>query len=221
MKCNISLAPNYLLVRVFIMNRTAVFIDGFNLYHALQEKAETRKLKWLNLNKFSKCFLNPKDQLDKVYYFTAFATWDPEKVKKHQIYVKALKFVGVDVVLGAFRYVDKKCMLCNRIYQTFEEKRTDVNIAIKLFQTAIEDLWDTALIISGDSDLIPAIEAVKKSFPSKQIGIVIPIGRRAEELKLVADFHKKVKLKHLTTCQFDDKIDLGDGVILKRPDSWR
>jgi len=203
------------------MNRTIVFIDGFNLYHAIADNPLFRKLKWLNLFKFAKCFVSPNDNLVGVNYFTAYATWDPEKVNKHKIYVRALKSQGVDVILGAFRYVDKKCGKCKKTYKTFEEKRTDVNIAIKLFETAINDLWDTALIVSGDSDLIPAIEAVKRSFPSKRIGIVIPIGRKAEELKQVADFHKKVKLKHLETCQFDDEIDVGGGVKLKRPASWK
>ena len=74
--------------------------------------------------------------------------------------------------------------------------------------------------VKAVDDVSFSIEAVKKSFPSKQVGIVIPIGRRAEELKQVADFHKKLKLKHLVTCQFDDEIDIGEGVVLKRPDSW-
>lgn len=203
------------------MSRSIVFVDGFNLYHAIAGNALFRKLKWLNLSKFAKCFLSSNDTLAGIYYFTAYATWDIEKANKHKTYVRALKYHNVDVVLGAFRYVDKKCGKCKKSYNTFEEKRTDVNIAIKLFETAINDVWDTALIISGDSDLIPAIEAVKRIFPAKKIGIVIPIGRKAEELKQAADFHRKVKLKHLETCQFDDEINIGEGVILKRPDSWR
>jgi len=81
-------------------------------------------------------------------------------------------------------------------------------------------MWDTALVISGDSDLIPAIEAIKKTFPAKQIGVVIPISRRAEELKQVADFHRKVKQKHLQTCQFDDTITIDQNTVLQRPSSW-
>lgn len=162
-----------------------------------------------------------KDTLVGVKYFTAFTSWDKEKVKRHRIYVRALKYHDVEVVLGQFRYVDKKCRVCGKAYNTFEEKRTDVHIAINLFQDAINDLWDTSLIISADSDLIPAIDAVKRSFPSKQIGVVIPIGRRAEELKQVADFHRKVKLKHLKTCQFEDVINIGEGIKLERPAHWK
>jgi len=179
-----------------------------------------RKYKWLNLAKFSKCFIAPSDSITEIFYFTSYVTWNPGKLARHQIYVKALQLVGVKPIFGAFRMKDTTCRLCHKQYQIPEEKQTDVNIAIKLFQTATTDLWDTAIIISGDSDLIPAIEAVKTTFPTKKVGVVIPIGRRAEELKLVTDFHKKVKQKHLQTCQFDDTITIDD-TVLQRPASWR
>ena len=203
------------------MNRVTIFIDGFNIYHALDDFPAYHKYKWLNLKKFSKCFVSPKDNIVDTFYFSAYTTWNPPRLARHQTYVSALRFVNIKIVLGAFRRKDRTCRICKKQYKTFEEKQTDVNIAIKLFQTAIADTWDTALIISGDSDLIPAIEAVKTTFPSKQIGIVIPIGRRAEELKQVADFHRKVKIKHLKTCQFDDIITIDKNHILKRPASWK
>ena len=203
------------------MGKCLVYIDGFNLYHAIADSPLFRRFKWLNLSKFANCFLPSKDALVGIKYFTAYTTWDLEKVKRHKVYVKALEYYNVEVILGQFRYVDKTCRRCGQAYNTFEEKRTDVNIAINLFQAAINDVWDTALIVSGDSDLIPAIEAVKRSFPSKKVGIVIPIGRRAEELKQVGDFHRKVKLKHLETCQLDDVIDIGEGVKIERPDHWK
>ena len=203
------------------MPRVAVFIDGFNVYHALTSDPRTKKHRWLNLEQLARCFLTSNDSLNEIFYFTALALWDAEKVAKHKTYISALRTTSVQPILGAFRRKDKYCTLCRRKYLTYEEKRTDVNIAIKLFQTAIIDSWDSALIISGDSDLIPAIEAVKKSFPSKQIGVIIPIGRRAEELKIVADFHRKMKIKHLQSSQFPEEIVLSGGGTIKKPLSWR
>ena len=203
------------------MNRIVFFIDGFNLYHSLDCNVAYYKYKWLNLDKLAHCFVTSNDKIEKVFYFTTYATWDQVKLVKHQIYVKALQFVGVEVVFGAFRYVDKTCRICRKQYKTFEEKQTDVNIAIKLFQAAVQDLWDTAIIISGDSDLIPAIKAVKSTFPAKRIGLVIPIGRRAEELKQVVGFHMKLKEKHLVTSQFEDEITIDGGIKLTRPATWK
>lgn len=203
------------------MERTVFFIDGFNLYHSLDSNPSYYKYKWLNLDKLAHCFVTSRHKVEKVFYFTTYATWDQVKLTKHQIYVKALQFVGVEVVFGAFRYVDKTCRICHKQYKTFEEKQTDVNIAIKLFQTAVQDLWDTAIIVSGDSDLIPAIQAVKSTFPAKRIGLVIPIGRRAEELKQKVDFHMKLKEKHLSTSQFADEITIDGGIKLTRPATWK
>ena len=197
-----------------------VYVDGFNLYHSLEDTRAYHKYKWLNLEKLAKCFIPPNDSIVDIFYFTTYATWKPTKVVKHKEYISALRSVNVKLVLGAFRYRDKKCQKCNRIYQTWEEKRTDVNIAIHLFSTAINDKWDKAFIVSGDSDLIPAIEEVKKTFPGKQIGIIIPIGRRAEELKQVTDFHMRIKEKHLQTSQFPNNVHIGNGVSIQRPSSW-
>ena len=203
------------------MNKTAIFIDGFNLYHALDDEPSYHKYKWLNLEKLSKCFIGSKDSIVEIFYFTAYTTWNASKLTKYKNYVAALRLGNVKVIFGAFRHKDRTCQICHKQYKTFEEKQTDVNIAIKLFQTAIADTWDTALIVSGDSDLIPAIRAIKTTFPSKQTGVIIPIGRRAEELKKETDFHKKIKKKHLETCQFNEIIKLNDSHVLKCPDSWK
>ncbi len=202
------------------MARVAGFVDGFNLYHAMDDNPILHKYKWLNLAKLARCFVRSEDEIKAVFYFTAYATWNPGKVEKHKNYVRALELEGVKPVFGQFRQKERKCLKCRRVYMTFEEKETDVNIAIKLFQTAIADLYDTALVISGDSDLIPALEAVKQSFPNKKIVVVIPIGRRAEALKQTAHAYMKLKVKHLESCQFEDEIRK-DGLVLVRPASWR
>jgi hypothetical protein len=44
------------------------------------------------------------------------------------------------------------------------------------------DQYDRAVIISGDTDLIPAIKAVRSTFPQKQIGVMIPIGKSSEDI---------------------------------------
>lgn len=140
---------------------------------------------------------------------------------KHKNYIKALEHAGIKTIYGSFRHVDKFCTKCNRYYNTYEEKRTDVNIAINLFKEALHDNYDIAIIISGDSDLIPAIESAKSAFPEKQFGIVTPINRSAEELKHAAHFHMKMKEKHLMSCRFDDDVTLTDGQVLTCPASWK
>lgn len=202
------------------MRKLAFFIDGFNLYHALKENKGLHKYKWLDLAKLCRCFCLREDRVTEIFYFSAYATFKPEGMERHKAYVRVLESRGIKPVFGEFKRKDKFCFTCKQNTRSYEEKETDVNIAIKLFQTAIHDLYDTAIIISGDSDLIPAIQAVKETFPDKTVGVVIPIGRRSESLKQVAHFHMKMKLKHLETCQLPDEVELDDKII-RRPEKWK
>ena len=66
------------------MAHVAVFVDGFNLYHALDDNPCFHKYKWLDLAKLARCFVPQTDEIVQVFYFTAYATWAPEKVEKHK-----------------------------------------------------------------------------------------------------------------------------------------
>ena len=204
------------------MKRIAFFIDGFNVYHALQKDRRYHKYKWLDYRALAKALVSRDNQIVDVFYFTAYTDWDATKKARHQLFTKALQLNGVKIIFGKFKLRDKTCTICRKTYKTFEEKQTDVNIAIALFNAALHDDFDTAILVTGDSDLIPAVEAVKVAFPAKQIGLVIPIGRSAEELKNACDFHIKLKEKHLRTCQFPNEIVLDPikNITLKRPPSW-
>jgi len=203
------------------MENVIFFVDGFNLYHSLDSNTNLHKYKWLNISALAKLFLKKNDILIDIYYFTALATWAPEKVKRHKIYIKALELKNVNIIYGEFRRSLKKCPICKKQYRTFEEKQTDVNIAIHLFRLAIQNKYDKAYIISGDSDLIPSIKAVHNTFPQKSLGVIIPIGRRAELLKQTCDFHMKLKEKHLQSSLFEKEIDIGNDKKLVCPLNWQ
>ncbi len=204
------------------MKKVVILIDGFNVYHALQKDENLHKYKWLDYCKLAKCFVPSKDKIVDVYYFTAFAHWNQRKMAKHKIYLKALTMAGVKAVFGKFKDKDHRCRICGEGYSTFEEKQTDVNIAITLFRLAISNDFDTAILITGDTDLVPAVEAIRRTFPDKQIGVVVPIGRKAKELIDVCDFHMKMKEKHLRTSQFPDTIvlDPQKNIVLQKPSNW-
>jgi len=156
-----------------------------------------------------------------VYCFTALATWNPDKVNRHRLYLRALEKQGVQIVMGKFKRKDRKCTVCQRDYRTFEEKLTDVNIAIHLFRGAYLDEYDKAILITGDSDIVPAIRAVRDIFVTKPIGVVVPIARRAEELKQECNFHFRMKERHLARSQLPEVVDGGAFGELRRPKSWR
>jgi uncharacterized LabA/DUF88 family protein len=201
------------------MERVIAFVDGFNLYHSLADEPTYHKYKWLDIKKLLDLYISP-GEMKEVYYFTSLTNWNVDKVNRHRTLLRALEQTGVKVVYGQFRRKDRFCPNCKQSYASHEEKQTDVNIAIHLFRLAIEDRFDSALILSGDSDLIPSIKAVKMTFPSKKVGVLIPIGRRAEELKAECDFHAKMREKNLAKCLFPDPMPMADGSRLAKPASW-
>jgi uncharacterized LabA/DUF88 family protein len=202
------------------MGRVAFFVDGFNLYHALDNPIY-RTYKWLNLWTLAGLFLTKHDAVEEVLYFTTLATWDPGKVARHRLYIKAQENYVVKTIFGEFKRKDKKCRHCHQTFSTFEEKQTDVNIALHLFDLAIRERYDKAIIISGDTDLIPAIKTVRAAFPGKQIGVIIPIGRASEDLKKQADFHHKMRVHHLQASRLPNLLTLLDKTTIECPPNWR
>jgi uncharacterized LabA/DUF88 family protein len=132
-----------------------------------------------------------------------------------------LESFGVIPIYGQFRKATKFCHACKRLYETFEEKETDVNIAIQLYEQAIANTYDTAIIISRDSDLAPVIRAIKKNFPQKRVGVLIPFGGRADVLKNEAHFYHKITKKHLFASLLPDPLTLADGSNIYCPTSWK
>jgi uncharacterized LabA/DUF88 family protein len=209
------------------MAKIYFFVDGFNLYHALDNFASAkdhhryRKYKWLSLTRLAQCFITKRDTISGIDCFTTLATWDVGKVVRHQIFIKAQENEGVNVIYGQFKRRDRHCGLCGKWSPSVEEKQTDVNIALRLFQLAVQDRYDKAIIISGDTDLLPAVKAVQNTYPGKELGVVIPIGRASEDFKKQADFHYKMKEKHLSASLYPDPLKLKDGTVLNCPPTWK
>ena len=116
------------------MTEVIAFIDGFNLYHAIVDKDSRSphtyyQFKWLNYKELVNCFLETGDNLKDIKLFTAYFQHNPRKKSRHKKLNMVQKDLGVDIIFGRFRDVEKKCRLCHRKYWIPEEKRTDVNIA--------------------------------------------------------------------------------------------
>lgn len=202
--------------------RVTAFIDGFNLYHALDDLG-LHHLKWLDLRTLCEHFAPPPQlQLDRIYYFSAYATWRPDAYKRHREYTKALRAVGVTPILGRFKLKDRQCRRCGHIWRDHEEKETDVNIALHLLVGAVKDTYDRALLISGDSDLAPAVRTVKKEYPNKNIRIVSPVGRAySMDLYRAAGGKRRcrqMKLLHVERSLLDRQVEDPSGkVVAVRP----
>lgn len=157
--------------------RVSVYIDGFNLYHALDDLGEGH-LKWLDLWALSETLIREKEVVTTVKYFSAYATWIPASYRRHQRYVAALQSRGVQFIEGRFKEKPMQCKTCGVRYKAHEEKETDVNIGVHLMADALQDRFDRALVISADTDLNEAVTLTKVEAAGKQIDIVAPPKRK-------------------------------------------
>jgi hypothetical protein len=172
------IGPSPEMVTAFLIfwamaRRTIIYIDGFNLYHALADLGEP-SLKWVNLWSLSETLLRPAEQLVAVKYCSAFATWLAGPFARHREYVRALECVGVEPIMGRFKEKPRECKQCHAQWKTHEEKESDVNVAIHLVKDTITDQFDRAIIISADSDLVPAVRMAKEYDRSKEVSVVAP-----------------------------------------------
>ena len=202
------------------MRKIISFVDGFNLYHSLDENPPLHKYKWLNLRALSEQFLTASETLVDVYYFTAYFTWRSASYNRHKIYVKALQSENINVVFGKFSKKSIYCDKCKQYIIKREEKRTDVNIALHLLQLAHDNAYDAALIISGDGDLYPAVEIVKARC-NKRVGIIFPMNRHRGDLNALADYDDDIKLHHLKKSRLPNDIPLPSGQTITCPPQWK
>jgi len=200
------------------LERVVCFIDGFNLYHAINN-LNLPYLKWVNLRLLASVFIRPKSQqLVDVFYFSAYAEWLPQSKKRHLQYVKALTSVGVTPIMGKFKEKDRRCPKCKYQWCGHEEKETDVNIALALLNLAYQNKYDRALI-SNDSDIAPAIHMVRSHFPKKNITTIVPPHyMHSNELIKASSDKAKITVAHLQRCLMPENIfDAGGNHTATRP----
>jgi len=205
------------------MIRVTAFIDGFNLYHAVDDLGKPH-FKWLDLDKLIRHFVDPTiHSLDAIYYFSAYATWLPAAHKRHKAYVKALESSGVRPVMGNFKEKERACNSCAAGWVAHEEKESDVNLATFMVRGAYRHEYDEAILVSGDSDIGPSVRMVKEDFPNKKIKLITPPGRRhSKELCAIANKKSRIKEIHLERSLFPQHIfDASGGkVIVTRPKDY-
>jgi hypothetical protein len=202
-----------------------IYVDGFNFYYGA---VRGTAYKWLDLEE---CFLKlrPGDDIRRIWYFTALV--DGPKRFRQQAYLRALATRPlVQVILGKFKLKQVKCVVpgCSysgsRVFDVPEEKRTDVNIALQLLDDANHDRADRFIVVSGDSDLVPALEMVKTQWPKKRLVVYVPsrhpLRGAAVELRNAADKHRTFPQAILKVCQFPPVLSDGRGGVIHKPVEW-
>lgn len=182
--------------------RTAVYIDGYNLYYGRLRHSEH---KWLDVVSLFDALLKVQDPittLTTVKFFTApalpaFSSQGMASVIAQQSYHRALETLHCGrfaLVLGSHSY-DKSGTLLptfipgkaydrsvrSRVWN-LEEKKTDVNMAMAIYRDVAKDRCDQVVMCSNDSDAEPVLAAIRDDFPEVKIGVVTPVRPPNSEL---------------------------------------
>ena len=214
--------------------KLVAFIDGFNLYYgSLKDRPD---LKWLDLRKMV-AVLFPNDEIMGVTYFTARVDDDgrstpSEKRMRQDNYCRALASVDVEVVDGRLEYREKECLVSHCalprpcFFRIPVEKMTDVNMALHMVEDVVKFSPNVAVVISGDTDLIPAMQRVRRLMPKGLKQAFIPCSekalkfRRTDEYGLNGWVARRLGEDVLRSAQFPPMVTAKDGTLLHRPTRW-
>ena len=76
-----------------------------------------------------------------VEYFTTYPHWNPDKLLRHRQYVMAQESEGVKVTFGHYKEKQVECKAtCKARFTIWQEKQTDVNIAVRLVELARQNV---------------------------------------------------------------------------------
>ena len=200
--------------------KVIAYIDGFNLYFGIVE-AGFEYCKWLNLKLLVQNLLKPNQELIEVKYFTSRVSNNPDKQKRQSLYIEALESIGIKIIYGNYQDGNVKCLRCGHIWKSAKEKMTDVNIATAIIIDAYKNIYDVAMLISGDTDLIPPIREIHSIFKDKRVLIAFPPKRHNKVLAIAAKGSFVIGRKKLVESQLNEEVISLTGYKIIIPRSWK
>lgn len=168
--------------------RTIAYVDGYNLYYG---RLQGTAWKWLDVRALLQGILrvqNPAIELIGLKYFTSpviarLATHGAASVEAQNAYLRALAATGVEVILGRHQL---ESGLAPRFQPGItasrqdtvpvwhlNEKETDVRLALTMYRDACQVRHDQAVLVTSDTDMVPALEVLRSDF-ALTLGLILP-----------------------------------------------
>ena len=160
-----------------------------------------------------------------VVYFSAYASHraakNPRQFARHQAYVRALQATSDECVMGRFKMNPVTCFTCGSAWQKPEEKETDVAIATHMVRDAFRNQFDVCYLLSGDTDLVPALRIVRAEFPTKElVSLSAPNRPHSAEILKIATRKVKVTPYVVSQCLLPAMLRGADGTTITRPTEY-
>jgi uncharacterized LabA/DUF88 family protein len=203
--------------------KVIVYVDGFNFYYGLKADSKWKKYYWLDMVALFEKFLRPDQEIVAVKYFSAVPD-NPDKASRQYAFFQANKEnPKFKLILGKYLRKEITCFRCGNVIHTYEEKESDVRIATQIVADAYEKNCDIAIIVSADSDMIPAVELAKAA--GQKIFIYFPPNHYSSNLSLMANSKPVLMGKYKARFNqsiLPDKIHLKVGNFdLEIPEKWK
>lgn len=180
--------------------KVAIYFDGSNFYYKLRE-LKLPNITYFNYGKFSKWLARDRDIISKRYYVGAVrAKEDNEKGQKLRKEQQRL-FSHLESLDQKFTIKRGYLMDNDGVYH---EKGVDVKIAVDLLVGAYENIYDTAILISSDTDLIPVIQKIKHL--GKDVEYVGFAHKPSLALQKYADISRLIIKEELDAFVFKDLL---------------
>ena len=209
-----------------MVSRVICYVDGFNLYHSIHEMAgllgrPCNHLKWLDLWKLTTQFIDPNyHRIEAVHWFSAIKAGNPPRMARHQAYCAALQATGVTIHMAHFKQKTVYCKKCRQSFTGYEEKESDVNLAVQLVSDAYEDRFDTAFVISRDSDLTSPLRFIRNRFSQKKLKVIAPPMRKhSKELWAIATHRATILESHLDQSLLEREVIDNAGKLIATRDA--
>ena len=136
------------------MDRSAVFIDGAHLVQVLKKQGEPA----VDFLKLSERLCRGTERLRTYYYNCMPYQGHPPTRKETERFAKADKFLFTLRRLPRF---EVRLGKLGRIGGQFVQKRVDILLAVDLVRMSWDKHIGTAVLLTGDSDFVPAVQAAK------------------------------------------------------------
>lgn len=212
--------------------RVTFYVDGFNFYYGLKRKKQVdrswKRFYWIDIVKLFEQFLGPDQELAKVVYFTA-SPLDPDKSSRQSALLNANVILHPDkfeIVRG--KYINKiiECPHCHLAINRPEEKKTDVNLSVRMMGDCFKNETDVVILVSADTDLIPPIDFILNNFPEKRVKVYFPPANHSFDINSYMRAHRSNVIRlEFNVVKFNnavmpDTVTAG-GKTYTIPDKWK
>ena len=199
--------------------RASVYIDGFNIYHSIQANSFPNELKWVSYAALAKLLLPAGSEIVHTKVFTAIGSHYPQSAARQRVWLKALEANQCEVILGRFKMRDRVCKSCGVSWVGHEEKETDVNISLHILNDCYKNSLDQILVLTNDTDLVPAVQMVRAEFPRIQI-VQASIRKPHVVWDRVVDQSRTISAAMLRQALLPETVVLPSGRVLTRPEAY-